>query len=76
MKNNSLHYFVAVLIVFSLSLAGCTGSRKEPAGVPAGARSGDLVDLESCRYRMNKINYAAECVRWSFRRTGTIQNRG
>jgi pimeloyl-ACP methyl ester carboxylesterase len=52
---------VTMVVIASLSLAGCGGSGNAPVTVPEGAQAGDLVDLEPCTYEAMDVEYAAEC---------------
>jgi len=52
---------ITMVVIASLSLAGCGGSGNAPVTVPEGAQAGDLVDLEPCTYEVMDVEYAAEC---------------
>jgi pimeloyl-ACP methyl ester carboxylesterase len=49
---------IAILLV--LPLTAC-GGREAPLTVPAGAQAGDLVDMQSCIYETDDIEYTADC---------------
>jgi predicted small lipoprotein YifL len=48
-------------VIASLSMAACGKKEKAPLTVPKGAQAGDLVDLEPCTYKEDKVEYAADC---------------
>ena len=52
-----LSILIAILLV--LLLIACGG--KAPLTVPAGAQAGDLVDMQSCTYEVDDVEYAADC---------------
>jgi pimeloyl-ACP methyl ester carboxylesterase len=52
---------IIMVVIASLSLAGCGGSGNAPVTVPEGAQAGNLVDLEPCTYESNDVEYAADC---------------
>jgi pimeloyl-ACP methyl ester carboxylesterase len=54
----SASIFIAILLV--LMLAAC-GGKAVPPTVPAGAQAGELVDLQSCTYEDDGVEYAADC---------------
>jgi pimeloyl-ACP methyl ester carboxylesterase len=63
MKKAYFIVFSNMTILFTLLLASCGGAGAKPIKVPASAQAGDLVDLEHCEYKANKVNYGADCSR-------------
>jgi pimeloyl-ACP methyl ester carboxylesterase len=61
MKSTRFIIFTSMTILFTLLLESCGSTRGQPLTVPAGAQAGDLVELESCEYKANKVNYEADC---------------
>ena len=54
--------WVALTTIALLALStSCSGSGVAPIAVPAGAQVGDLVGLEPCTHKANKVEYAADC---------------
>jgi pimeloyl-ACP methyl ester carboxylesterase len=54
----SASIFIAILLV--LMLAAC-GGKAVPPTVAAGAQAGELVEVQSCTYEAEGVEYAAEC---------------
>ena len=52
---------ITMVVIASLSLAGCGGSGNAPVTVPEGAQAGQLVGLGPCTYEANDVEYAADC---------------
>ncbi len=57
---------VFILVIVILVLAGgawlfLRANRPAPITVPAGAKSGDLLDLQACEYKTKANAYQAEC---------------
>ena len=42
-------------------LAACYNQKLPDIQVPEGAQAGDLVELESCEFQANEVNYEADC---------------
>jgi hypothetical protein len=58
----SNHWLMPLIMITVLAalLVSC-GGNDVPMTVPEGAQAGDLVGLETCKYEVNKIEYAADC---------------
>lgn len=48
-------------ILIAIILVAC-GGKEVPITVPEGAQAGDLVDMKSCTYEYDDIEYAADCA--------------
>lgn len=59
--NRSQMLTVVTIILASILLAACGGSKETPITVPSGAQAGDLVGLEPCTYVTGDVEYAADC---------------
>ncbi len=51
---------ILIAILLALLLTAC-GGKKVPLTVPAGAQAGDLVDMQSCIYEDDDVEYTADC---------------
>lgn len=51
----------ATFVVVILVLVACGGPSGAPMAVPEAAQAGDLLGLEPCTYKANKVEYAADC---------------
>jgi pimeloyl-ACP methyl ester carboxylesterase len=60
-KNCRNMFLVSSMVLLSLLLLACGGSKETPITVPAGSKAGDLVDLEPCTYEAGNMKYAADC---------------
>ena len=56
MKKTFFIYILLLITVFLVS--ACSASSPS---LPDGVQAGDLVDLEPCTYKLNKVKYQAEC---------------
>jgi pimeloyl-ACP methyl ester carboxylesterase len=52
---------ITMVMITSLSLESCGGTKEVPFNVPAGAQAGDLAGFEPCIYEANKAKYEADC---------------
>jgi pimeloyl-ACP methyl ester carboxylesterase len=63
-QNNSTYHssmkFVIFIVLATLLLTAC-GGKGEPVSVPNGAQAGDLLDLQSCVYESDDVEYPADC---------------
>jgi pimeloyl-ACP methyl ester carboxylesterase len=59
-KSERLLLFALIAILLLFILAACNGN-SDPLAVPTGVQAGDLVDMQSCIYETDDIEYAAEC---------------
>ena len=60
-KSHRQLVFVSSIVLLGLLPAACGGPKEAPITVPAGAQAGDLVGLEPCTYKMDKVEYSADC---------------
>jgi len=61
MKKTNLIILTSMTILFTLFMVGCGGSGKGTVRVPEGAQAGDLVGLDPCTYKADKVDYEADC---------------
>jgi hypothetical protein len=63
-QSNSQYSLVNILgiwLLLGLLLTSCGKKEKAPLTVPKGSQAGDLVDLEPCTYKVDKVEYDADC---------------
>jgi pimeloyl-ACP methyl ester carboxylesterase len=54
-------WILVIFIILNVALLSECSSKEEIIAVPAGAIAGDIVNLGSCTYEANKVEYAADC---------------
>jgi pimeloyl-ACP methyl ester carboxylesterase len=59
-SSNRLWMLLVLLPILAALLVSC-GGKGNPITFPEGARAGDLVDLETCTYEADKVDYVADC---------------
>jgi len=60
-RNMKTTKIILIAVVMAVLMAACSDKEEVAITVPAGAQAGELVGLESCTYKANKIEYAADC---------------
>lgn len=61
MKTNRFLIAFLLLAFIALFVAGCGAKESPDFTVPAGAKSGDLIDLQPCTYKGDETEYPADC---------------
>ena len=57
----TIYLFIAFVLLGALLLAGCAAKDAPAPVVPEGAKAGDLVNLQPCKYKAGSIEYSADC---------------
>lgn len=60
-KRTSWIVFATLTIISSLLFASCGRMKKSAIVEHSGAKAGDLIEVEPCTYKVDKVKYNAEC---------------